>query len=606
MKPVRILLLCFGLTLLPRPAAASDFKPTDLVLLGAASVAKEACSAVFVSEREMSDYLALASKFWMLPEDRTRIADVKVDRPNRRVTLTMTTGEKGVAVFTGATGCIALGPDGADPKVGFTPLPPVTAKPDVAWPQGDALPQENWPAEVDKAALDHAVDLAFAPDAQTAAYLVLYRGRILAERYGPGITARTRLPGWSITKTVQATLVGALEHDRRLNLFEPAPVAEWSGASDPRRLITLADLLRMSAPIACGPGLVKGWFDHAAWRRDGYVESLYVFSGPDDVYAYSISRPPLAQGETRGAYTNCQPMVVGHIVQQELRKTGETVTGYATAKVFGPLGIRSMVLEPDRVGNFESASYSYAIARDWARLGLLYAQDGVWNGQRMLSPEFMALVRAPAPWWTTPAYGGQVWLSKATCDPWPCDAYWMQGIEGQRVMIVPSRDLVVVRLGHGIGDDPNDPNKPHPAIRAMAAAGKALVAAINRPAPPENRAVETVVQDVFAALGAHDRAAFHTLLAPDFKLDEDGRLMTADQIFDLVAADPVKRRWTITQAQVQHAGDLATVTYRNTGSFGEGAERRVPEWTETAILRRSDDKWRLLSLHSTRIRQIAP
>jgi len=154
------------------------------------------------------------------------------------------------------------------------------------------------------------------------------------------------LPGWSITKTVQATLVGALEHDRRLNLFEPAPVAEWSGASDPRRLITLADLLRMSAPIACGPGLVKGWFDHAAWRRDGYVESLYVFSGPDDVYAYSISRPPLAQGETRGAYTNCQPMVVGHIVQQELRKTGETVTGYATAKVFGPLGIRSMCSNP--------------------------------------------------------------------------------------------------------------------------------------------------------------------------------------------------------------------------------------------------------------------
>jgi hypothetical protein len=114
MKPVRILLLC--LALLPRAAAASDFKPTDLVALGAASVAKEARSAVFVSEREASDYLPLASKFWMLPEDRTRIADLKVDRPNRRVTLTMTTGVTGVAVFTGATGCIALGPDGAAPR----------------------------------------------------------------------------------------------------------------------------------------------------------------------------------------------------------------------------------------------------------------------------------------------------------------------------------------------------------------------------------------------------------------------------------------------------------------------------------------------------------
>src|SRR6516165_10198095 len=101
MKPVRMLLLC--LALLPFPAVASDFKPSDLAALGAASVAKEACSAVFVSEREASDYLALASKFWMLPEDRTHIADVKVDHPNRRVTLTMSTGVKGVAVFTGAT-----------------------------------------------------------------------------------------------------------------------------------------------------------------------------------------------------------------------------------------------------------------------------------------------------------------------------------------------------------------------------------------------------------------------------------------------------------------------------------------------------------------------
>src|ERR1700694_5385767 len=105
----------------------------------------------------------------------------------------------------------------------FPRRPPVTARPDVAWPQGDAPPQGNWPAEVDKAALDHAVDLAFAPDAHTAAYLVLYHARLLADRYGPGITARTRSRGCSMTKTVQATLVGALEHDRRLNLFEPAP-----------------------------------------------------------------------------------------------------------------------------------------------------------------------------------------------------------------------------------------------------------------------------------------------------------------------------------------------------------------------------------------------
>jgi len=603
MKPVRILLCC--LALLAHPAAAADFKRDDLGALGAAAIAKEACSAVFVSHRAIRDYLALASKFWMLPEDRTRIAHVAVDAHHRRLTLTMTTGIKGVAVFTGATGCIALGPDGAEPKVPFTPLPPVTLLPDLAWPQGDAPSSGNWPAEIDKSALDHAVDLAFAPDAHTAAYLVLYKGRILAERYGPGITALTRLQGWSMTKTVQATVVGALEQEHRLNLYTPVPIAEWSRPGDPRRLITLADLMRMSAPISCG-NRQKGWFDHAAWHRDGYPESLYVFNGPDDAYAWSINRPPLASDEPRGVYTNCQPHVVGRVVQQELRRTGETVPGYAKAKVFMPLGIRSMVLEPDRVGNLITAAYSYATARDWARLGLLYAQDGMINGRRLLSPEFMAFVRAPAPWWPTPAYGGQVWLSKATCDPWPCDTYQMQGIEGQRVTIVPSLDLLVVRLGHGIGDDPADPNVPHPATRAMAAAAKALVAAIHRPAPPVNAAVEAAVTDFFAALGAHDRVALKGRAAPDFILYEDGRLMTADQIFDLVAASPVKRRWTITQAKVVAAADLATVTYRNTASFGEGDQRRVPEWIETAILRRNDDQWRLVSLHSTRIPQTTP
>lgn len=603
MQVIRFLLFC--LLLLSRPALAADFKRTDLAQLGAAAVAKEACSAVFISKRSVKDYLALASKFWMLPEDRNRIAKVAVDARHRRLTLTMATGVKGVAVFNGASGCVALGPDGAEPRIPYTPLPPVTLRSGLAWPLGDALPADALPADVDQAALNHAVDLAFAPDAHTAAYLVLYKGRILAERYGAGISATTRLQGWSMTKTVQATMVGALEQERRLNLFAPVPIAAWAGPNDPRRSITLADLLRMSAAISCGNSQ-KGWFDYAAWRRDGYPESLYVFNGPDDAYAWSVARPPLAPGEPRGVYTNCQPHIVGQVVAQELGKTGETMAGYLHAKVLAPLGMHSMVVEPDRAGHLETAAYSYATARDWARLGLLYADDGVWQGKRILSPEFMAFVRAPAPWWSAPAYGGQVWLSQATCDPWPCDTFQMQGIEGQRVTIVPSLDLVVVRLGHGIGDDPADPNVPHAATRAMAAAAKALVGAIHRPVPPENKAVEAVLKGFFAALGAHDRTALKATVSPDFVLYEDGRLMTADQIFDLVAGTPVSRRWTLTQARIETGGDLATITYRNTASFGEGAERRVPEWTETAILRRSGESWRLIALHSTRISQLAP
>src|SRR5690606_19150846 len=115
-------------------------------------------------------------------------------------------------------------------------------------------------------------------------------------------------------------------------------------------------------------------------------------------------------------------------------------------------GIRRQVLEPDAYGNFILSGYDYGTARNWARLGLLYAQDGIWGGTRLLPEGFVDFVRAPAPGWKAPEYGGLFWLNGTGDLKMPKDAYWMAGAGGQRVIVIPSHDLVVVRLGHQRGD----------------------------------------------------------------------------------------------------------------------------------------------------------
>ena len=584
-------------------AVANDYPRTDLSGLGAAGVAKEVCSAVYLSGRTPAEFLASSPKFWMLPADKDRIAGVRIDRHRRIVTLELTTGVKGRAVFTGETGCVALGPDGKTPSLPYRPLRATSLDLSRDWPIGDRLPTHAPPSGIDPTAISRAVDLAFADDAFTAAYVVVYKGQIIAERYARGATATTRLPGWSMTKTIQSSLVGLLEQDGRLALHARVPIAAWSTPGDPRRDTTLADLLRMSAPISCRNREI--WFDYNGWRRDGYPDSLYDIHGPDDTYAYAIGRPPIGADEPRGVYTNCQPLVVGQVLKQLLAQSGTNWFAFARERLFTPLGLRSMVVEPDRVGNPVSSAYSYAVARDWARLGLLYQQEGVWQGKHLFSPEFMAFVRAPAPYWTNVKYAGQVWLNNENCTRFPCDSYQMNGIEGQRVVIIPSLDLVVARLGFGAGDPPRaDTTIRRPALAALENSLAALTAAIPHGDDPDTAGVKATLSQFFAALDARDVSRFNTTLADGFTLFENGRVMTGGQLFDSIKASRRAFRWTITQPRVTVDHDLATIDYRNTGSFTTAKDRKVVEFAESATLRRVGGGWKLAFLHSTVIPQI--
>jgi CubicO group peptidase (beta-lactamase class C family) len=316
-----------------------------------------------------------------------------------------------------------------------------------------------------------ALQAAFdPPEALTAAFVVAYKGRIIAERYQSGLDHTTRLPGWSMGKSLTATLIGQLIHEGVYGLWEPAPVPAWQQPDDVRRTIRIADLLRMSSGLRF---VAPQDPDYDPSR--GYADHYYVYTGAIDAFQWAITRPPQWQPNTVGRYRNSDPLVLGYLIKQAASARNEEYLSLPQRRLFDKLGIRRMVLETDPFGNFLLQGYELGSARDWLRLGLLYLQDGVWNGERLLPPGWVDFVRTPAPAWSRPAYGGMFWLNRTQEWPVPEDAYYMAGAGGQYTIIIPTHDLVVVRLGHYKGQG-------H-AQRALARALERLVQAVPQARP---------------------------------------------------------------------------------------------------------------------------
>ena len=350
-------------------------------------------------------------------------------------------------------GCVAL-PRGSR-SVFFTPvrvrssLPDPTTQP---WPMGDKLPVAPLPPEVDVAKVAASVQAAFEPDdALTAAFVVAYQGRIIGERYRRGIDHNTRLPSWSMGKSVLATLMGQLIFEDVYDLWDPAPVEQWQRADDPRRAIRIADLLRMSSGLRFVAPQDPD-FDAAS----GYPDHLYTYTGAIDAFRWATTRPLQWAPNTVGRYRNSDPLAIGYLIKKAALERREDYFSYPQRHLFDKIGMRRMLIEPDPYGNFLMQGYDFDSARDWVRLGLLYLQDGVWDGERLLPEGWVDFVRTPAPAWSRPIYGGFFWLNRLRTFPVPEDAYYMAGAGGQYAIIVPTHDLVVVRLGHYKGAPDGD------------------------------------------------------------------------------------------------------------------------------------------------------
>ncbi len=425
--------------------------PGDPLVHHAAGFAKIMCSAVFVTGLQ-PDFAAENVGYFTAPlAERAKMGMPAVDRARKTVQVTLPDGTQRTALYLGDQGCVTL-PIGKQ-SVRFTPvrfrrqLADPSTQP---WPMGDAVPVNPLPSGLDTAKLRQAVDAAFEPSAaMTAAFLVTWKGRIVGERYGPGITARTPLESWSMGKSVTATLMGILIRDGVYSLSQPAPIPEWQQPGDPRAKIRIMDLLQMSSGLR-----IRAPLDPDYDPSGPYPDHLYLYTGGVNSFHYAATRPLQWPPGTVGRYRNTDPVLVNYLIRLAVEKRGEEYLSFPQRALFGKLGIRSMVIETDPYGNLLAQGYDLASARDWARLGNLYLQDGVWNRERILPEGFVKFVSEVGRAWAADGqsiYGGFFWINGDGALSVPPDAYYMNGTGNQFTVIIPSHDLVVVRLGHARG-----------------------------------------------------------------------------------------------------------------------------------------------------------
>lgn len=326
------------------------------------------------------------------------------------------------------------------------------AKPDVddqPWPIGN---QVTLPEEVpgfDMVAVNAAVDQAFEdiePDQNidTRAVLVIHDGKIIAEQYADPFTADMPQLGWSMTKTVIAALTGILGADGLLHVNAGANVPEWRNDGDERRNITLEHLLHMTSGMQYSEVYTAG-------SMSDVILMLYTTG---DTAAFTIDKP-LEQTPGGTFYYNSGTSNIIARIQRQLFTNFQDYFNFPQERLFSKLGMTSAVIEPDASGTFVGSSYMYATPRDWAKFGLLYLQDGMWNGERILPEGWVDYSLTPAPAAERGQYGVQMWLNAgAPNDPdnrpqpnLPANMYYLSGFEGQNILMLPDQDLIVMRMG---------------------------------------------------------------------------------------------------------------------------------------------------------------
>ena len=440
--------------------------------------AKRFCSAIWVSERDREEAL-YNSVLW----DDQLVADYEDGELSFEVEeerLIVSASQRGVtasARFLGDQGCVILRPE--TDKVLFTPREVnsiLSEASTMMWPMGDRLPETSPSPGVNDLLLDEAAEIFFSNNLdRRAAFLVLYKGQIVKEAYGSGAHAEMQLESWSMGKSMTATLIGRLVQMGHLELWQKAPVPAWQNTlGDPRREIRIADLLRMSSglrfsresgstPEQKASSYIQGQDDH----RIGYV-------APIDIFQFSTSRDLEYTPNTVGRYRNSDPWTLGYLIRRTVENViGEEYLSWPQRELFDKIGIRRFVAETDIYGNFILTGYNFGTPRDWARVGQLYLQKGMWEGEQLIPEGFVEFVQTPAPGWEEPIYGGLFWLNTADesgrgqrVAALPPDTYNAAGAGGQSTYIIPSHDLVIVVMSHrgGANLSPDRNNREHRAL----------------------------------------------------------------------------------------------------------------------------------------------
>jgi CubicO group peptidase (beta-lactamase class C family) len=416
------------------------FRPDRALRVATGYVAHNVCSKTFVSGLDPQAVFAEVS-------DRAGIRRLRhllrfsIDR-NARTVDASTLGLFGSrAAFHDGLGCVDQhGPK--EPYVLKSDVDALKAKTPPSLPEiaGPAVVEPSDPAL--QAALDHAFEEPPAPPfRRTKAVVVVHDGKVIAERYASGIGVDTPLLGFSMSKSVVNALIGILTQQGLVTPSMPAPILEWRRPDDPRREIEVEHLMRMTSGLDLDE------------TNSGFDPSSRMFL-EDDTAAYAVNTKMIAPPGTRWHYSSPTTQILARIVRDAVGGPEQTLA-FAWRELFNPLGMRNVTLEFDAAGTLQGSTYMLASARDWAKFGLLYLNDGVVGGKRILHEDWVDFCAAAtldtdyaAGFWTNrsehPNARGRVRLGM------PRDAFFASGDLGQRIVIMPSQHLVVVRLGDSV------------------------------------------------------------------------------------------------------------------------------------------------------------
>ena len=316
-------------------------------------------------------------------------------------------------------------------------LPPLPSQPaGVPWPTTD-WPGGELPGTVDRERLEAHLQRGFRDFDETHAVVVVQGGRLLLERYGPEHGPDATCLSWSKAKSLTHALVGIVVGDGRLDISDPAPVAEWRTPGDPRGAITTDQLLRMSSGLK---------FDeiYEVDKPSDTIEMMWG-SGKDSVAHYAADQPLIHPPGTFFSYSSGTTNIICRILGDMTGLRGEAFGGFMRERLFEPLGMKTPIPRFDPAGTFIGSSFCFTSARDFARVGLLYLRDGVWDGRRILPQGWVDYARTPTfqqPGVTDGRYGAHWWL-----DLGGPGSFSANGHEGQFTVLAPDLDLVVVRHG---------------------------------------------------------------------------------------------------------------------------------------------------------------
>lgn len=431
-----------------------DYSKSNREMIQSGVQAILCCNGLFTSSRTLELVYNQELKYLKRTIGNAQGGDYTIDWDRKTVTIGPTKDTPVMrAVFREGIGCIILAPNQTFEVIDNLPtqsLPPLSGNTaTIPWPEGDLVKKQKLPKYIDADLLAGASKWSFereSPEQITLSLIVVHKGQIIHERYAEGVNIYTKTRTWSTAKSIAVTLIGILVDQGIMELDAPLGI-EWlpiekSSENDPRADITLRNVLNMSSGLYTVDS-----------RKMEYAtgSGLSYWAGASSING-ARNRGLIRKPGTYWDYENYDT-ILGVLAMKNALGNDKTYIEFPRKALFDKIGMRNTFASTDRFGDFIFSSQVYSNARDLARFGLLYEQNGVWNGERLISMKWIDFVRTPASSTAERGnfYGGQWWLVPDHRNDIPKDAYTTAGNRGQYVIVVPSHDLVIVRRGLDYG-----------------------------------------------------------------------------------------------------------------------------------------------------------